>query len=153
MSPSIRGRGLHLLSGLKFYSDQQLQEPQVTWYRLSIPSIFGFVALTQGLSQYWILDKHFSPALDILYQTLDSTVVDNCFSFVPNSPKINVSITMPPETLSSYPPTYFQKPAAQVYTTLNPDFAKNGHYIAVGWKWTPANILNLQKTVFQKLLG
>ncbi len=150
--PEFRNRGLHLLSGLTFYFQDKLRHPGSRYYRLSIASLFGFVSITEALAHYALFDpKREGEEAQALREAFTALAQESHFHIDAERGLFRVNIFMTPETLGRYPPRYFEKPAARVYASVNPDFRTNGSYVGFWFRFTPANLLSLTRTILRKL--
>ncbi len=150
--PEFRSRGLHLLSGLLFYVQDKLRHPGRRYYRLSIASLFGFVSITEALAHYELFDpKRRGREAEALREAFLALAHESHFDVDEERGLFRVNIFMTPETLGRYPPRYFEKPAARVYASVNPEFRTNGCYVGFWFRFTPANLLSLTRSIVRKL--
>lgn len=151
--PEYRNHGLHLLSGLVFYLQTKLRDPRTRYYRLSIASLFGFVSITEALASYHLFDPR---ACDgeaaAIKEVFVARAEESHFRLDEQTGLFSVDIFMTPETLSRYPPRYFEKPAARVYTSANPGFRTNGCFLGFWFLFTPENLLSMLRAIRRKLL-
>ena len=149
--PEFRNHALHLLSGLVFYAQNQLRRPRTRFYRLSIASIFGFVSITEALADYRLFDPHERGAeADAIRAAFVRLAAES--HFVPNERGwFHVGIVPTPATLGRYSPRYFEKPAARIYALANPEFRTNGYNLGFWFRFTPANLGALVRTIGRKL--
>jgi hypothetical protein len=152
MLPEFRGRGLHLLSGLLFFLQTKARHPLTRYYRLSIASLFGFVSITETLQQYRVLDPHDgSPEGKAVAAAFAERAAESHYRVDPETGLIFVDIFMTPETLASFGPSYFDRPAARRYAEINPRYRSNGCYVGFWFRFTPANLLSLTRAIGRKL--
>jgi hypothetical protein len=150
--PAFRGRGLHLLSGLLFFLQNKARHPLTRYYRLSIASLFGFVSITEALRHYQVLDPHDrSPEGRAVMAAFAERAAESHYRVEPETGLIVVDIFMTPETLASFGPAYFDRPAARRYAEVNPDYRSNGCYVGFWCRFTPANLLSLTQAIRRKL--
>ncbi len=62
-----------------------------------------------------------------------------------------VDIFMTPETLDRYPPSYFERPAARRYASINPSYRVNGAYVGFWFRFTPRNLLSMIQAIRRRL--
>jgi hypothetical protein len=150
--PEFRRHGLHLLSGLDFFLGNALRHPFTRHYRLSIASVFGFVSITEALAHYHPFDPKASDAEGVaVREVFRERAEESHFRMDPETGLFFVDIYMTPETLSRYPKSFFERPAARRYAAINPDFRTNGSYVGFWWRFTPANLLSVTRAVARKL--
>jgi hypothetical protein len=152
MLPELRGRGLHLLSGLLFFLHNKARHPLTRYYRLSIASLFGFVSITEALQHYRVLDPHDgSPEGKAVAAAFNERAAESHYRVDPETGLIFVDIFMTPETLAGFGPSYFERPAARRYAEINPGYRSNGCYVGFWCRFTPANLLSLTRAIARKL--
>jgi hypothetical protein len=139
--PEHRRRGLHLLSGLLFFAQAKLRRPFTKYYRVSLASIFGFVSITEALAEYELLGPRTPPEVKKLFSRLAE---ENHYQLHDDG-RAQVDIFMTEETLSRFPASYFERPAARIYAAANPGFRTNGCYLAFWFRFTPRNIAAILK--------
>lgn len=150
--PAFRNRGLHLLSGLVFYLQEQLRHPASRYYRLSIASPFGFVSITEALAHYEFFDpRPREGERGAIRDAFFAAAEESHFVIDEKTGLFRVNIFMTPETLGRYPPRYFERPAARAYASVNPDFRTNGCYVGFWFRFTPANLRALTRVILRKL--
>ncbi|WP_224365257.1 hypothetical protein [Hyalangium versicolor] len=150
--PEFRRHGLHLLAGLDFFLVNALLHPLTRHYRLSIPSIFGFVSITEALAHYELFDpKALGEEGQAIRDAFQMLAEQSHFRMDPETGLFFVDIYMTPETLSRYPPAFFEKPGARRYASVNPDYRTNGSYVGMWFRFTPANLLSVTRTVARRL--
>lgn len=152
MLPEFRNHALHLLSGLVFYVQNQLRRPWTRFYRLSIASIFGFVSITEALADYRLFDpRDQGDEADAIRTAFARLAAESHFVLDERRGWFYVGIVPTPDTLERYAPRYFEKPAARIYAAANPEFRTNGHNLGFWFRFTPANLAALVRTVRRKL--
>jgi hypothetical protein len=150
--PEFRRHGLHLISGLSFFLGNQLRHPWTRYYRLSIASVFGFVSITEALAHYHPFDPRASDEESVAVRSAFVALAEEShFRVDLESGLFFVDIYMTPETLGRYPPAFFEKPAAQRYAAINPEFRTNGSYVGMWFRFTPANLLSLSRAIARRL--
>lgn len=150
--PGFRGRGLHLLSGLRFFLESKARHPLTRYYRLSIASLFGFVSVTEALRSYQVLDPHdHSPEGRAVMAAFAERAAESHYRVDPETGLIFVNIFMTPETLADFGPAYFERPAARRYAAINPAYRSNGCYVGFWLRFTPDNLLSLVRAIGRKL--
>lgn len=150
--PEFRNRGLHLLSGLVFFFQNTLRHPTSRFYRLSIAGPFGFVSITEALAHYTLFDPRKREGEEgAVREAFIALARESHFELDEERGLFRVNIFMTPETLGRYSPAYFERPAAKVYASANPEFRTNGCYVGFWFRFTPANLLALMRTLRRKL--
>jgi hypothetical protein len=150
--PEFRRHGLHLLSGLSFFLENQLRHPRTRFYRLSIASLFGFVSITDALAHYHVFDpKPSEREGEAVRDAFLARAEESHFRVDLETGLFLVNIFMTPETLGRYPPAFFERPAARIYASINPEFRTNGSYVGMWFRFTPANLLSLTRAIARKL--
>jgi hypothetical protein len=148
IQPEFRGRALHLISGVRFFMDNQLRHPFPRYYRLSLASIFGFVSITSALHEYVIFNPQ---SADLESRALKRTFVrlaeESHFRLDEETGLFFVNIFMTPETVQRYPAHYFDKAAARVYAKVNPEYRSNGCYVGFWFRFSPRNLRTLIATI------
>jgi hypothetical protein len=152
IDPAFRRHGLHLVSGLAFYLQNQIRAPRTRYYRLSIASLFGFVSITEALSHYQVFDPRapFGEA-GAIREAFVAAAEENHFRLDEAKGIFFVDIFMTPETLDRYPPRYFERPAARRYASINPDYRVNGAYVGFWFRFTPRNLLAMTQAIRRRL--
>lgn len=149
--PEFRGRGLHLVSALRFYLHNQLRNPHVRYYRLSIASLFGFVSITGALRDYQLLDPR-DPSVEgrAITAAFQAMASESHYDVDPETGLVFVNIDITPETLAAFGPDYFERPAARAYAAHNPDYRSNGSYVGFWFRLTPGNLWALTRAIARK---
>ncbi|AGP35807.1 hypothetical protein BE04_36400 [Sorangium cellulosum] len=153
IAPDFRTRGLHLASGLLFLLETKRRAPRTRFYRLSIASLFGFVSITEALAQYEIFDpKRRSTAEDeAVREAFLRLAGESNYHVDDETGLFLVNIFMTEETLSRYPPRYFDRPAARRYAAVNPGFRTNGCYAGFWFRFTSENLFAMTRAVARRL--
>jgi hypothetical protein len=151
VDPAFRGRALHLRSGLRFYLENQLRHPRTRFYRLSLASMFGFVSITSALASYQLFD----PAADdaegrAIRGAFERLAAQSHYVLDPATGLFPVGIHMTADTLAQYPERYYQRPEARAYAAVNPGWRTNGCYAGFWFRFTPANLVRLTRTILRK---
>jgi hypothetical protein len=151
VDPAFRGRALHLRSGLRFYVESQLRHPRTRFYRLSLASMFGFVSITSALARYTLFD----PAADdpegrAIRGAFERLAAESHYVLDPVTGLFPVGIHMTADTLAQYPERYYQRPEARAYAAVNPGWRTNGCYAGFWFRFTPANLAKLTRTILRK---
>jgi hypothetical protein len=150
--PEFRRHGLHLLSGLAFYLSNKLRHPRTRFYRLSMASVFGFVSITEALAHYELFNPRASgEEAEAVREAFLALAEESHFRVDLETGLVFVDIRMTPETLGRYPPAFFERPAARVYASVNPEFRTNGCYVCMWFRFTPANLGALTRAIARKL--
>lgn len=150
--PEFRSRGLHLVSGLLFFLEVKRRDPFTRYYRLSIASMFGFVSITEALAEYQLFDPRRRGGEDeAVRAAFLALAAESHFRVDEETGLFFVNIFMTEETLGRYPPRYFEKPAARVYASINPEFRSNGCYAGFWFRFTRANLIAMSRVIVRKL--
>jgi hypothetical protein len=151
IEPAFRNRGLHLVSGLRFYLECKLRAPATRFYRLSLASLFGFVSITSALAEYQILDPR-APDEDgrAVLGAFRRLAAENHYRLDEATGLAFVDIRPTPEVLAQFAPSYFERPAARIYARVNPGWRDNGHYVAFWFRFTPGNLVKLSRAIWRK---
>jgi hypothetical protein len=151
IDPAFRRRGLHLRSGLRFYLENQLRHPRTRYYRLSLASMFGFVSITSALADYRPFDPQAVDAEGCAIRgAFERMAEQSHYRIDPITGLVAVGIRINEATLAQYPDSYYQRPEAQTYARLNPGWRDNGLFVAFWFRFTPANLAKLIRTVVHK---
>jgi plasmid stabilization system protein ParE len=151
IDPAFRRRGLHLRSGLRFYLESQLRHPRTRFYRLSLASMFGFVSITSALAEYRLFDP---AAADTegraIRSAFERLAAQSHYELDPATGLIAVGIRITEATLAHYPESYYERPEARVYARVNPGWRDNGRNVGFWFRFTPANLAKLVRTIWSK---
>lgn len=151
VDPAFRRRGLHLRSGLRFYLENQLRHPRTRYYRLSLASIFGFVSLASALAEYRLFDPAAADAEGrAICGAFERMAAQSHYRLDPATGLIFVGIRPTEATLAQYPASYYERPEARVYARANPDWRDNGYNVGFWWRFTPANLARIVRTILAK---
>jgi len=151
VDPAFRRRGLHLRSGLRFYLESQLRHPRTRFYRLSLASLFGFVSITSALADYRLFDPRPADAEGRAIRGAFERLADqNHYRLDPATGLISVGIGINEATLAQYPASYYQRPEARAYARINPGWRDNGCNVGFWFRFTPANLAKLIRTIMHK---
>lgn len=153
MAPEFRNRGLHLLSMVLFFLHNKARHPFTRYYCTELASVLGFISVTEALADYTVFDPDADdPQSLAIRASLLAEAAESDFE-VRDDGLFFVDIFLTAETFALYPATFFDRPAAQVYASVNPDFRTNGCYAAFWFRFTPRNVLSLSRRIARKLLG
>jgi hypothetical protein len=145
ISPAYRRRGLHLLSGLTFYREQLAAFPDVRLVRVSLCNLFGFMALARALERYdFVSEARLAPDDRWLCDVVASLAAESHFRFDRESALVDVRIFVSEAQLARYPAAFYETPLAREYIARNPDFRKNGAYLALWFPLTPDNLASIE---------
>jgi hypothetical protein len=148
--PEHRGRALHLRSGLRFYLENQLRHPGTRFVRLSLANLFGFVSITEALAEYRLYDGRADDAeARAVGGAFERLAAENDFRIDPATGLFFVDIHITEETLARYPPSYFARPAAQVYARINPGYRTNACNVAFWFRFSPRNLAALGARIWR----
>lgn len=151
VDPAFRRRALHLRSGLRFYLEQQVRHPATRFYRLSLASLFGFVSITSALARYQMFDPASPTAEGRAIRGAFQRLADQShYQLDPATGLFAVGIRMTPETLAAYSDAYYARPEARAYAAANPDWRTNASYVGFWFRFTPANLASLIRTIARK---
>jgi hypothetical protein len=152
IQPDFRSRGLHLLSGLLFFLQAKRRAPLTEHYRLSIASIFGFVSITEALAEVRLFDpRQRGREEDAVRAAFVALADESHFRVDEETGRIFVDISMTEETLRRYPASYFEKPAAKLYASVNPGFRTNGCYVGFWFRFTRANVAAMTGAIRRRM--
>ena len=152
IEPAFRRHGLHLVSGLAFYLQNQIRAPRTQYYRLSIASLFGFVSITEALARYEVFDPTARGGeAGAIRDAFVAAAEENHFRLDEATGLFFVNIFMTPETIERYPSHYFERPAARRYASINPDYRVNGAYVGFWFRFTPKNLLSMIQAIRRRL--
>lgn len=151
VDPAFRRRGLHLRSGLRFYLENQIRHPRTRFYRLSLASMFGFVSITSALAEYHLFDPQApGPEGRAIRSAFERLAEQSHYKLDPITGLIFVGIKVTDATFGQYAASYYQRPEAQVYARVNPNWRDNGCNVGFWFRFTPSNLAKLTRTVLGK---
>lgn len=151
VDPEFRRRGLHLRSGLRFYLENQLRHPRTRYYRLSLASLFGFVSITSALADYRLFEPMAGDAEGRAIRGAFQRLADQShYQLDPATGLFQVGIRPTAATLAQYPASYYERPEARTYARVNPGWRDNGCNIGFWFRFTPANLSKLIRTIIDK---
>ena len=151
IDPAFRRRALHLRSGLRFYLETQLRHPRTRFYRLSLASMFGFVSIASALARYQMFSPQAVDAEGRAVRGAFQRLADQShYELDPATGLFRVGIHMTPATLARYPESYFARPEARAYAAANPAWRSNASYLGFWFRFTPANLASLVRTIARK---
>jgi hypothetical protein len=151
VDPAFRNRALHLRSGLRFYLENQLRHPGTRYYRLSLASLFGFVSITSALAHYTLFDAR-APGDEgrAIRGAFERLAAQSHYHLDEATSLIAVGIRVPDETFAHYPPAYYERPEARAYIRANPGWRDNGQNVGFWFRFTPANLTKITRTIWRK---
>jgi plasmid stabilization system protein ParE len=151
IDPTYRRRALHLRSGLRFYLESQLRHPRTRFYRLSLASMFGFVSITSALADYQLFDPAAADLEGRAIRGAFQRLADQShYRLEPSNGLFAVGIRVNDATIARYPDRYFQRPEALTYARVNPGWRDNGYFVGFWFRFTPANLAKLIRTIVHK---
>jgi len=151
VDPEFRGRALHLRSGLRFYLESQLRHPRTRFYRLSLASLFGFVSITSALADYRLFDAAApDPERRAIRRAFEQLAAQSHYRLDEATSLISVGIRVTEQTLAQYPASYYGRPEAQTYARVNPAWRDNGCNVGFWFRFSPANLWKLTRTIARK---
>ena len=151
VDPAFRNRGLHLRSGLRFYLECQLRHPRTRFYRLSLASLFGFVSITSALADYRLFDAAAAdPEGRAIRRAFEQLAAQSHYHLDEATSLFAVGIRVTEQTLAQYPASYYARPEAQIYARASPGWRDNGCYVAFWFRFSPANLWKLTRTIARK---
>jgi hypothetical protein len=151
VDPDFRRRGLHLRSGLRFFLETKIRYPRTRLYRLSLASMFGFVSITSALAEYRLFDPHATDAEGrAIRSAFERMAEQSHYRLDPDTGLIFVGIKVTDETFAQYSASYYARPQAQVYARANPDWRNNGCNVGFWFRFTPANLWTLTRSILAK---
>ena len=151
VDPAFRNRALHLRSGLRFYFENQLRHPGTRYYRLSLESLFGFVSITSALAHYTMFDAR-APGDEgrAIRGAFERMAAQSHYRLDEATSLIAVGIRVTDETFAQYPPAYYERPEARAYMRVNPGWRDNGQNVGFWFRFTPANLTRITRTILRK---
>jgi hypothetical protein len=151
VDPAFRGRALHLRSGLRFYLERQLRHPRTRFYRLSLASLFGFVSITSALAHYRLFDAAApDPEGRAIRGAFERLAAQSHYRLDEATGLFPVGIRVTAQTLAQYPASYYARPEARVYARVNPAWRDNASYVGFWFRFSPANLWKLTRTIARK---
>jgi len=151
VDPAFRNRALHLRSGLRFYLENQLRHPGTRYYRLSLASLFGFVSITSALADYTLFDaKATDPEGRAIRGAFERLASQSHYHLDEATSLIAVGFRATDETIGQYSPAYFERPEAHAYMRVNPGWRDNGYNVGFWFRFTPANLAKIMRTIARK---
>jgi hypothetical protein len=146
--PSIRGRGLHLLSNLMSF--EHFNNPSVRFYRLGLVNILAFNSITAGLAQYDVFPFSKLIDADLFVPRLHDFCDENGFHFDEGTGAVDVGHTFSEDTLSRTAGTdgFWQRPKVKEFIELNPRWQDRD--VFVGWEWNTANFRAMRGLIERK---
>jgi len=152
VAPEFRNRGLHLLSAVVFFFQNKVRHPFTRYTCVVLASVMGFISITEALADHTPFDpsqrsSEAGPVRDALLTLAD----EGHYEMREDTGLFFVNIFMTAETLGRYPASFFERPSAKVYASVNPDFRTNGCYAAFWFRFTPKNLAALTRTIARKL--
>ena len=151
IDPAFRRRGLHLRSGLRFYLERQLRHPRTRFYRLSLASMFGFVSITSALARYQLFDPGATDREGrAIRGAFERLARESDFALDPATGLISVGIALNEATVAHYPASYYERPEARLYASVNPGWRDNGRFVGFWFRFTPANLSALIRAIAHK---
>jgi hypothetical protein len=151
IEPAFRRRALHLRSGVRFYLESQLRHPRTRFYRLSLASLFGFVSITSALADYRMFDPAAAdPEGRAIRAAFEALAAQSHYHLDHATGLFTVGIRITDETLAQYSPAYFERPEARAYMRANPGWRDNGCNIGFWFRFTPANLTRMIRTIARK---
>jgi hypothetical protein len=151
VDPAFRNRALHLRSGLRFYFENQLRHPGTRYYRLSLASLFGFVSITSALADYTLFDASAADAEGrAIRAAFERVVAQSHYRLDEATSLIAVGIQVNDDTVAQYPPAYYERPEARAYMRVNPGWRDNGLNVGFWFRFTPANLAKIVRTIARK---
>jgi hypothetical protein len=162
--PAFRRRGLHLISALAYYDEIMSTHPSAQFHRLSIASVFGFVAIASALASYEFIAERAPPEAGTpaqehalarseywLCDCVAARAAESGYEYDRVSGIVNVHIQLTPQLLSTYPPEFYARRLARTYSHRNPDFRSNGCYLAFGFPLSRENLTSIHAMVERRL--
>jgi hypothetical protein len=151
VDPMFRNRALHLRSGLRFYLENQLRHPRTRYYRLSLASLFGFVSITSALADYKLFDAAASDAEGRAVRgAFERLAGQNHYRLDETTSLFAVGIRVNEETVAQYSAAYYERPEARAYMRVNPGWRDNGYNVGFWFRFTPANLARMMRTIARK---
>ena len=150
--PEHRRRALHLRSALTYYSHVLRTQPGERFERISLASLFGFVAIARALHDYRFLAEDVLPHDERwLCDVVQGLAADSGYRYERASGVVHVNIRPTAAQLASYPPDFFETALARAYRARNPEFRSNGCYLAFGFPLSLQNLQSIDAAIARKL--
>lgn len=151
VDPAYRRRALHLRSGVRIYAENQLRHPRTRFYRLSLASMFGFVSITSALANYQLFDAAATGReAHAVRRAFEHLAAESHYQLDPATHLFQVGIRPTEQTLGQYAESYYARPESQVYARANPGWRTNGCYVGFWFRFTPANLWQLARSIARK---
>ncbi|MDB5364617.1 MAG: hypothetical protein JWM77_544 [Rhodospirillales bacterium] len=148
--PSHRGRGLHLLSALRFFLHCKARHPATRFYRLSVASLFGFVSISGAMAWFRFFDPDDTSAEGrALRAAFESFAADNGFRVEPSG-LIHTGVGISDATLAQFGPGYFERESVRLYVGRNAEFRSNRCFVAFWFRFDARNLASLLRTIWRK---
>ena len=150
--PRYRRRALHLRSALAYYDQVLRAGPAHSVERLSLASLFGFVAIAGALHDYrFIAEDELQPDERWLCDAVAERAAHSGYRYERDSGIVHVQIRPTAAQLSAYPDAFYQTPLARAYRARNPGFLDNGCYLAFGFALSLPNLQAIDAAIARKL--
>jgi hypothetical protein len=153
IAPEFRNRGLHLLSMVLFFLRNKVGHPRTRYYCTEMASVLGFISVTEALRKHTVFDPSArDPEGRAIREAFEAQTKENHFELRDDG-LFFVDIFLTADTLGRYPDSFWERPAAQAYASVNPDFRTNGCYAGFWFRFTPGNVASLSRRIARKLRG
>jgi len=151
IEPEFRRRALHLRSLGRFYLENQLRHPGTRFYCLVVASLFGFVSITSALADYKLFDARATDAEGrAIRGAFERVAAQSHYRLDEATSLFAVGIRVTDETFRQYSPGYYERPEARAYMRVNPGWRDNGMNVGFWFRFTPANLAKLTRTILRK---
>jgi hypothetical protein len=113
--------------------------------------MFGFVSITSALADYRPFDPMAADAEGRAIRGVFERLAERSnYRLDPATGLFSVGIRVNEATLAQYPASYYQRPEARVYARINPDWRDNACFVGFWFRFTPANLAKLIRTIVHK---
>jgi len=150
--PEYRRRALHLRSALTYYSHVVRSRPAERFERVSLASLFGFVAIASALrDQRFLAEDTLAEDERWLCDVVQELAAVSGYRYERASGVVHVNIRPTAAQLAGYPATFYESPLALAYRARNPGFRDNGCYLAFGFPLSLPNLQAIDAAITRKL--
>jgi hypothetical protein len=150
--PEYRRKALHLRSALSYYSAVGRAHPDDAIERVSLASLFGFVAIAGALHEYrFIAEDTLAADARWLCDVVAERAAHSGYRYERQTGVVHVAIRPTAAQLGAYPADYYETPLARAYRARNPEFRTNGCYLAFGFPLSAENLQAIAAAIARKL--
>lgn len=150
--PQFRRRALHLRSALAYYTEVLRAHPADAIERVSLASLFGFVAIAGAVHDYrFIAEDTLAPEERWLCDVVEERAAHSGYRYERRTGVVHVAIKPTSAQLDAYPTAFYETPLARAYRARNPEFRSNGCYLAFGFGLSLANLKAIDMAIARRL--